>query len=64
MSFVEPTLVHADPAWDAVKRETFAPILYAMRYRTLEEAIALNNDVPQGLSSSISAGCSPGRSRR
>jgi aldehyde dehydrogenase (NAD+) len=51
--FVEPTLVHADPDWSAVKRETFAPILYAMRYSTIEEAIALNNDVPQGLSSSL-----------
>jgi aldehyde dehydrogenase (NAD+) len=51
--FVEPTLVRADVALDAVKRETFAPILYALRYRTLEEAIALNNGVPQGLSSSL-----------
>jgi len=51
--FVEPTLVHADPAWPLVQRETFAPILYAMRYRTLDEAIAINNGVPQGLSSSI-----------
>jgi aldehyde dehydrogenase (NAD+) len=51
--FVEPTLVHAAPRWAAVKRETFAPILYAMRYSTIEEAIALNNDVPQGLSSSL-----------
>ena len=38
---------------DVVQRETFAPILYVMRYRDLDEAIALNNDVPQGLSSSI-----------
>jgi aldehyde dehydrogenase (NAD+) len=51
--FVEPTLVRADVGLDAVKRETFAPILYALRYRTLEEAIALNNGVPQGLSSSL-----------
>jgi aldehyde dehydrogenase (NAD+) len=36
-----------------VRRETFAPILYVMKYRELEEAIALQNDVPQGLSSSI-----------
>jgi aldehyde dehydrogenase (NAD+) len=36
-----------------VKEETFAPILYAMRYRDIEEAIALNNDVPQGLSSCV-----------
>src|SRR6202020_865640 len=38
---------------DTVKRETFAPILYVLRYRDMEEAIALHNDVPQGLSSSI-----------
>ena len=36
-----------------MQRETFAPILYVMRYRDLDEAIALHNDVPQGLSSSI-----------
>jgi aldehyde dehydrogenase (NAD+) len=51
--FVEPTLVHADPHWDIVKRETFAPLLYAMRYRTTDEAIAINNGVPQGLSSAL-----------
>ncbi|HZQ60708.1 MAG TPA: aldehyde dehydrogenase family protein [Casimicrobiaceae bacterium] len=51
--FVEPTLVHAEPHWPLVQRETFAPILYAMRYRALDEALALNNAVPQGLSSSI-----------
>ena len=36
-----------------VKRETFAPILYLLEYETLEQAIEMNNDVPQGLSSSI-----------
>ena len=36
-----------------MKEETFAPILYVMPYDTLEEAIAMNNDVPQGLSSAI-----------
>ena len=51
--FVEPTLVHAKSDWDLVKRETFAPILYAMRCDSLEEAIALNNAVPQGLSSAL-----------
>src|SRR6185369_8106633 len=51
--FVEPTLVHARPEWDAVGRETFAPILYALRYSTLDEAIAIHNGVPQGLSSAI-----------
>ncbi len=39
------------PRW--VQRETFAPILYVIRYRDLDEAIALQNDVRQGLSSSI-----------
>jgi len=42
------------PAQSAlVHTETFAPILYALRYRTLDEAIALNNAVPQGLASSL-----------
>jgi aldehyde dehydrogenase (NAD+) len=36
-----------------VKHETFAPILYVLRYSSLEQAIAIHNDVPQGLSSSI-----------
>ena len=36
-----------------VKRETFAPILYVMKYREFEDAVALHNGVPQGLSSSI-----------
>jgi aldehyde dehydrogenase (NAD+) len=51
--FVEPTLVHARPEWSIVQRETFAPLLYAMRYRSQEEAIAMNNAVPQGLSSAL-----------
>ena len=38
---------------DIVRRETFAPILYVMKYSDLTEAIRLHNDVPQGLSSSI-----------
>ncbi|HZM43324.1 MAG TPA: aldehyde dehydrogenase family protein [Burkholderiales bacterium] len=51
--YVQPTLVAADPAWPIVKHETFAPILYLMRYGTLDEAIALHNAVPQGLSSAL-----------
>jgi aldehyde dehydrogenase (NAD+) len=51
--FVEPTLAQASHDWPIVQRETFAPILYAIRYGTLDEAIALNNAVPQGLSSSL-----------
>ena len=51
--FVEPTIVRAHNHWNIVQRETFAPILYVMTYRTLEEAIQLQNAVPQGLSSSL-----------
>jgi aldehyde dehydrogenase (NAD+) len=51
--YVRPALVEMDAQTDVVKRETFAPILYVMKYRDLAEAIALQNDVPQGLSSSI-----------
>jgi aldehyde dehydrogenase (NAD+) len=51
--YVRPALVEMPSQADVVCRETFAPILYVVPYRTLEEAIALNNAVPQGLSSSI-----------
>ncbi len=51
--FVEPTLVRAENHWPVVQRETFAPILYVMRCRDIEEAITLNNAVPQGLSSAL-----------
>ena len=51
--FVEPTIVRAENQWKVVQRETFAPILYVMPYATLDEAIALQNQVPQGLSSSL-----------
>lgn len=52
--FVEPTIiVNARNDWPVVQRETFAPILYVIRYRELSEAIALQNAVPQGLSSSM-----------
>jgi aldehyde dehydrogenase (NAD+) len=52
-NFVEPTLVGAQNHWSIVQRETFAPILYIITFKTIEEAIALHNDVPQGLSSAI-----------
>ncbi|MGW1787942.1 L-piperidine-6-carboxylate dehydrogenase [Streptomyces tubercidicus] len=52
-SYVEPVIVRVDAQTDVVRQETFAPILYVQTYETLEEAIALHNDVPQGLSSSI-----------
>jgi aldehyde dehydrogenase (NAD+) len=51
--YVRPALVEIAEQADVVKRETFAPILYVLKYRELDEAIALQNNVPQGLSSSI-----------
>ena len=51
--FVEPTIVRAQNGWPVVQRETFAPILYVMTFQTLDEAIAMHNDVKQGLSSAI-----------
>jgi aldehyde dehydrogenase (NAD+) len=51
--YVRPALVEMPAQAEVVRRETFAPILYVMRYTELSEAIALQNDVPQGLSSSI-----------
>lgn len=51
--YVRPALVEATAQEGSVLKETFAPILYVLRYRDIEEAIALNNGVPQGLSSSI-----------
>lgn len=51
--YVRPALVEMPGQVEVVRTETFAPILYVMRYQTLDEAIAWQNDVPQGLSSSI-----------
>jgi len=51
--YVRPAIVEMPAQTDIVKHETFAPILYVLTYSTLEEAIALQNDVPQGLSSCI-----------
>jgi aldehyde dehydrogenase (NAD+) len=51
--YAEPAIVRLDKQLDIVRQETFAPILYVLPYESLDEAIALNNDVPQGLSSSI-----------
>jgi aldehyde dehydrogenase (NAD+) len=51
--YVIPALAEMPAQTDIVKHETFAPILYVMRYRDLDEAIALQNSVPQGLSSCI-----------
>lgn len=51
--YVRPVIVEVERQGGAVLKETFAPILYVLRYRDLDEAIALNNSVQQGLSSSI-----------
>jgi aldehyde dehydrogenase (NAD+) len=51
--YVRPAVIEVDRQEGIVLEETFAPILYVLRYSTLEEAIALNNAVRQGLSSSI-----------
>lgn len=51
--YVRPCLAEAENKWPIVQRETFAPILYLLKYTTLDEAIRQQNDVPQGLSSAI-----------
>lgn len=51
--YVKPCIAEMKPNMIMVKEETFAPILYIMKYNTLEEAIAIQNGVPQGLSSAI-----------
>ena len=51
--YVKPCVIEVDKQYDIVKHETFAPILYLMKYTELDEAIHMQNDVPQGLSSAI-----------
>jgi aldehyde dehydrogenase (NAD+) len=51
--YLQPALVDMPSQTDLVRRETFGPVLYAMRFDHLDEAIDLHNDVPQGLASSI-----------
>ena len=51
--YVRPCIAEADPAYPIVSQETFAPILYLLKYKAIDEAIAIQNGVPQGLSSSI-----------
>jgi aldehyde dehydrogenase (NAD+) len=51
--YVEPTIVRMPAQTDVVRQETFAPILYVLGYSELDDAIALQNGVPQGLASSI-----------
>ena len=49
--YVKPCIAEVQNDWDIVQNETFAPILYAIKCRSIEEAIEIQNDVPQGLSS-------------
>ncbi len=51
--YARPALVEMPAQTEVVRRETFAPILYVLRYDEFDEAVGLHNDVPQGLSSSI-----------
>lgn len=51
--YVKPCIAEVKNDWTIVQHETFAPILYVMSYETIDEAIALQNGVPQGLSSTI-----------
>ncbi len=51
--FVEPTIVLGENHWGIIQTETFAPILYIIPFKTIDEAIELHNAVPQGLSSSM-----------
>lgn len=51
--YVRPAIVEVEQQTDLVRQETFAPILYFVGYQTFDEAMAMHNDVPQGLSSCI-----------
>jgi aldehyde dehydrogenase family 7 protein A1 len=52
-NYVEPTIVEISHDAEIVKHEIFAPIVYVFKFKTIDEAIAYNNEVPQGLSSSL-----------
>ncbi len=54
--YVKPCIAEVKNDFGIVQHETFAPILYLIKYKTIDEAIALQNGVPQGLSSSIMTG--------
>ena len=54
--YVQPAIVEINPDTPIVREETFAPIIYVMGYDSLEQAIRIHNDVPQGLSSAIFTG--------
>lgn len=51
--YVQPAIAEVENHFAIVQKETFAPILYVMKYKDIEDAIALQNGVPQGLSSAI-----------
>ncbi len=51
--FVEPALIRAENHWEVVQQETFTPLLYVIPFTDIDEAIALHNAVPQGLSSAL-----------
>ena len=51
--YVRPTLIEGSPSMGIVSEETFAPILYVLKYRTLDEALQIHNGVMQGLSSAM-----------
>jgi aldehyde dehydrogenase (NAD+) len=51
--YVKPCIIEVSEQNEVVRHETFAPILYIMKYKTMDEAIQLHNEVPQGLSSAI-----------
>jgi aldehyde dehydrogenase (NAD+) len=51
--YMTPCLANAKPAFEIVRHETFGPLLYLMTYRDFEEAIAIQNNVPQGLTSAV-----------
>ena len=51
--YVVPAIAEAQNSYEIVQEETFAPLLYLLKYKDMDEAIAIHNDVPQGLSSAI-----------
>ena len=52
-NYVTPTIIEIDSSAEILQQELFVPILYMVRFNTFEEAVAINNGVPQGLSSSL-----------
>lgn len=51
--YVKPCIAEVEPGYKIVQHETFAPVLYLLKYKTVDDAIAIQNGVPQGLSSAI-----------